>query len=104
MTSRVTGEITINGVKYPIENFTVTWNNDLERIYQIGTNTFEWISPYIETAEQRDIRLNPRKYDSCKFCDHYRFRHESNYGKCCGTDYETYEYDDEIGCECHEFV
>lgn len=104
---RVKGEITINGVKYPVENFTIEWNNDLQPFYYTGSNLIDLYSPYTETEEQRDKRLNPRKYDSCKFCDHYRFRHESNYGKCTGTDFDDnaneYAYE-EIKCECKEFV
>ena len=105
--ARVTGTITINGVQYPIENFTIEWNNDLHPAFWNGSNTFTLLSPYIETEEQRDKRLNPRKYDSCKFCDHYRFRHESGYGQCDGTDFDEHGYEygnEEHECECKEFV
>lgn len=99
--ARVTGEITIDGVKYPIENFTIEWHNDLQSSLWNGSNLVEWTSPYIETAQQRDKRLNPRKYDYCKWCDHYRYRHESNYGKCTGIEWGD-EMDEE--CDCKEFV
>lgn len=102
MTARVTGSITINGVQYPIENFTINWNNDLQPYYLSGSNEINFFSPYIETDEQRDKRLNPRKYDSCKFCDHYRHRHELGYGKCTGYEFDD-EYEDSF-CGCNQFV
>lgn len=98
---RVKGEITINGVKYPVENFIIEWNNDLQPFYYTGSNTINLYSPYTETPEQRDKRLNPRKYDSCKWCDHYRYKHVSNYGKCTGVEWGD-EMDEE--CDCKEFV
>ena len=103
--TRVTGEITINGVKYPIQDFRITWDNMLQPYYVSGDNTLYFYNPYEETEEQRDKRLNPRKYDSCKYCDHYRFRHESGYLKCTGieVDYD-YDYKSENKCECKEFV
>lgn len=96
---RITGEITINGVKYPVENFTINWDNDLQAFGLNGDNTFHLY--LAETEEQRDKRLNPRKYDSCKFCDHVRYRHEGGYGKCNGVSFDDY---DETECDCKEFV
>ena len=99
----MTGKVTINGVEYPIQDFTISWDNDLQPYRLSGSNEIQFYSPYFETDEQRDRRLNPRKYDYCKFCDHCRFRHESNYGKCTGINFEA-DCDDEVGCECKEFV
>ena len=100
--TRVTGEITINGVKYPIQDFRIAWDNMLQPYYVSGDNTLYFYNPYEETEEQRDERLNPRKYDTCKFCDHYRHRHELGYQKCTGinSDWDGEEHE----CECKEFV
>ena len=101
----VKGIVTINGVKYPIENFEVTWTNPINPVYINGSNTFYFPDPFKETAEQIDKRLNPRKYDTCHFCDHYRFRHELGYQKCTGTDIDyEYDYKSENRCECQQFV
>ena len=98
----VTGIITINGVKYPIENFTITWDNNLQPSWLTGDPTIHFYNPYEETEEQRDRRLNPRKYDTCKFCDHYRFRHMSGYLECTSVDID-YTCELEDICECKEF-
>ncbi len=101
----VKGVVKINGTNYPVENFTITWTNDLPLYRLVGDPFMHYINPYAETEEQRDKRLNPRKYDTCHFCDHYRFRHELGYQKCTGTyvDYD-YDYKTEEKCECQQFV
>ena len=104
--TRVTGEITINGVKYPIQDFRITWDNMLQPYYVSGDNTLYFYNPYEETEEQRDKRLNPRKYDSCKFCFHKRREHQLGYGKCSDVDidYPDDEHRVDTECECKEFA
>jgi hypothetical protein len=102
----VTGIITINGVKYPIQDFTINWTNNLEPFWYTGDPTIHFYGE--ETEEQRDKRLNPRKYDSCKFCFHKRREHQLGYGKCNDVDIDYIGYGDEhkidTECECKEFV
>ena len=98
----VIGSITINGVKYPIQDFRINWLNNIEPYWVNADPTIHFYNPYEETEEQRDRRLNPRKYDTCKFCDHYRFRHMSGYLECTSVDID-YTCELEDICECKEF-
>ena len=101
----VIGSITINGVKYDIQDFRINWLNNLEPVWFNSEPTIRFYNPYEETEEQRDKRLNPRKYDLCKHCDHYRHKHQLGYGKCNDVDIDyDYDYKMEDKCGCKEFV
>jgi len=102
----VIGSITINGVKYDIQDFRINWLNKLEPVWFNSEPAIRFYNPYEETEEQRDKRLNPRKYDQCKHCDHYRHKHQLGYGKCndIDIDYPDDEYRVDTKCECKEFV